>query len=220
MFRDRQDAGRRLGELVARELTSDPIPGPVVVLGLARGGLPVAEQVAARLHAPLDVVVVRKLGTPWQPELGMGAIAEGGGRMLNDELIAELGIDAEDVAAITNRERVELERRVRRYRGERRALPVAGATVILVDDGLATGYTARAAVDALRASGAARVILAVPVAPPASVSELDAVADDVIVVEQPEHFYAIGAFYDNFGQTSDEEVIAILERDAGRVRPA
>lgn len=219
MFRDRHDAGRRLAELVARELMANPpSTAPPVVLGLARGGMPVAAQVSARLGAPLDVLVARKLGTPWQPELGMGAIAEGGGRVLNAALIRELGIDEADLAEVTARETAELERRVRRYRGDRPPLEVRGRTVILVDDGLATGYTARAAIDALRRRGAARVILAVPVAPPESVAELRSVADEVLAVEQPAAFGAIGVFYDDFSQTSDEEVLALLAPAGGTGR--
>jgi putative phosphoribosyl transferase len=225
-FRDRRDAGRRLGELVASALqdeTAGPdragtAAAPPVVLGLARGGLPVAAEVARRLGAPLDVIIARKLGVPWQPELGMGAIAEGGGRMLNRALVADLGLDARSVEGVTARETVELERRVRRYRGDRAPLAVAGRTVVLVDDGLATGYTARAAIDAVRRRGAGRVVLAVPVAPAESAAELAGIADRVVVVEQPDPFMAIGAFYEDFDQVTDDEVSAIL--DAGGPHPA
>lgn len=219
MFSDRRDAGRRLAELVARELADHPGP-PDVVLGLARGGVPVAAEVAARLAAPLDVIVARKLGTPWQPELAMGAIAEGGGRVLNEGLISELGITPDDIAEATASEARELERRVARYRGDRRPLDVAGRTAILVDDGLATGATARAAIDALRARGAVRVLLAVPVAPPGAAASLRSVADAVIVAETPEAFDAVGSWYADFRQTSDDEVTAILAAQPARGRSA
>lgn len=207
MFQDRRDAGRQLAELLTHEVTAT---GPPVIVGLARGGLPVAAEVADALAAPLDVLVARKLGVPWQPELGMGAIAEGGGKMLNAALIAEMGVDAGAVEEVRAREQQELERRVRRYRAGRAPIPVAGRTVILVDDGLATGYTAWAAILALRARGASRVVLAVPVAPPDTVGVLSAVADRVVAVAQPDPFMAIGQFYDDFSQTSDEEVSRIL----------
>lgn len=207
MFQDRRDAGRQLARLLTDEVTAT---GPPVIVGLARGGLPVAAEAADALAAPLDVLVARKLGVPWQLELGMGAIAEGGGMVLNEALIAEVGLDASGVAAVRVREQQELERRVRRYRAGRSPVPVAGRTVILVDDGLATGYTAWAAILALRARGASRVVLAVPVAPRNSVRLLSAVADRVVSVAQPDPFMAIGQFYDDFSQTSDEEVGRIL----------
>jgi predicted phosphoribosyltransferase len=175
----------------------------------------VAAEVALRLGAPLDIVVVRKLGCPWQPELGIGAIAEDGIRVLNDELVREVGVNAAELEAVTVRERAELERRVVRYRAGRTRHPVRDRVVIVVDDGLATGYTARAAIASLRAAGARRVVLAVPVAPDQSVAELSRVADEVVVVDTPPFFYAIGAFYADFRQTSDEEVIALLEAAAG-----
>ena len=159
-FRDRVDAGKRLADLLVTYRAERPL-----IVGLPRGGVPVAAQVAKALGAPLDVLVVRKLGYPWQPELGMGAIGEGDITVLNDELIARIGVDAETIRAVEDRERVELERRVRRYRGDRPPLPVEGRTVILVDDGIATGSTAHAAIDVLQRRGAARVVLAAPVAP-------------------------------------------------------
>lgn len=213
MFQDRRDAGRRLARLLAEEVKGTA--GPLLVVGLARGGLPVAAEVADALKAPLDVLIARKLGVPWQPELGVGAIAEGGPRILNEALIVEIGLDPASIDDVTRREQQELERRVRRYRGERSPIPVAGQTVIVVDDGLATGYTARAAIAALRARGAARVILAVPVAPSDTVTALGEAADRLVVVEQPETFMAIGEFYGDFSQVSDEEVIAILEAHRG-----
>lgn len=185
--------------------------GPdVVVLGLPRGGVPVAAEVAEALGAPLDVIVVRKLGVPAQPELGMGAIGEGGVRVLDPELIRRAGVAPGAVEAVEHRERAELERRVRRFRGDRPAVPIEGRTAIIVDDGVATGGTARAAVQVARAHGAARVVLAVPVAAPEAVRELAGVADDVIALETPELMRAIGYWYDDFTQTSDEDVVALL----------
>lgn len=206
MFRDRTDAGRKLAELLLPYAAQRP-----VVIGLARGGVPVAAEVARRLHAQLDTLVVRKIGVPWQPELGVGAIAEGGVTVTNAPLVESLGLSDRDLVAVIGAERLELERRLRRYRGDREPADVAGRLVILVDDGLATGYTARAAIEALRRREARRVVLAVPVAPPDSIRELAGVADEVLAVESPEWFAAIGEAYDDFGQTSDAEVAAILE---------
>ena len=211
MFKDRSDAGRQLASRLARYTALEP-----VVVGLPRGGLAVAAEVADRLGAPLDIIVVRKIGLPWQPELGIGAVAEGGIRVLNDVLVEEVGIEPIELEAATARERVELARRVHRYRGERSAVPVDGRVVIVVDDGLATGYTARAAIEAIRRGGARRVILAVPVAPEDSVAAMRGVADEVVVVDTPPRFFAIGDFYEDFAQTSDEEVVSLLERAAAR----
>ncbi len=213
MFSDRRDAGRRLAEL----LRAYGGAGTLVV-GLPRGGVVVAAEVAERLDAPLDIVVVRKLGVPWQPELGIGAIAEGGVRVLNESLVREVGVSDAELESVTRRERAELDRRVAAYRGARPRLPVAGRTVIAIDDGLATGYTARAAIASLRAAGAGRVVLAAPVAPEESVADLARVADDVVVVATPGFFFAIGQFYGDFAQTSDDEVVALLAAAAGRVR--
>jgi putative phosphoribosyl transferase len=206
MFRDRREAGERLVERLEAHRTEHP-----VVVGLPRGGVEVAARVAEGLAAALDIIVVRKLGCPWQPELGIGAIAEGGIRILNDSLVADLRIGPADLAAVTEREQDELERRVARYRVGRPAVELAGRTVIIVDDGLATGYTARAAIEAVRAAGAGRVILAVPVAPAESVAALRAVADEVIALETPPAFFAIGQFYDDFSQLADGNVVAFLE---------
>ena len=211
MFKDRSDAGRQLASRLARYTALEP-----VVVGLPRGGLPVAAEVADRLGAPLDIIVVRKIGLPRQPELGIGAVAEGGIRVLNDVLVEEVGIEPIELEAATARERVELARRVHRYRGERSAVPVDGRVVIVIDDGLATGYTARAAIEAIRQGGARRVILAVPVAPEDSVAAMRGVADEVVVVDTPPRFFAIGDFYEDFAQTSDEEVVSLLERAAAR----
>lgn len=211
MFKDRLDAGRQLASRLGRYTALEP-----VVVGLPRGGLPVAAEVADRLGAPLDIIVVRKIGLPWQPELGIGAVAEGGIRVLNDVLVEEVGIEPIELEAATARQRVELARRVHHYRGERSAVPVDGRVVIVVDDGLATGYTARAAIEAIRRGGARRVILAVPVAPEDSVAAMRGVADEVVVVDTPPRFFAIGDFYEDFAQTSDEEVVSLLERAATR----
>jgi putative phosphoribosyl transferase len=204
-FADRTDAGRQL----AGRLQHLPAEGPVVV-GLARGGVPVAAEVARALGAPLDVLVVRKLGCPWQPELGVGAIGEGGVAIVNQPLAASLGLTAREIDAVAKREGAELQRRLGRYRAGRPALPVAGRTVVLVDDGLATGSTARAAVRVLRGRGAGRVVVAVPVASRQALRALRRVADEVVVVQAPAWFVAIGQFYADFAQVSDQEVIRLL----------
>ena len=204
-FRDRADAGRQL----AWRLQQYRMEAPVVV-GLARGGVPVAAEVARALGAPLDVLVVRKLGCPWQPELALGAIGEAGAMVLNPALIAGIGLAPEDLADVIGAERAELARRVARYRGGRPAEPVEGRTVIVVDDGLATGATARAAIAVLRRRGAHRSILAVPVAPPDTVRALSGVADQVVALATPRAFLAIGQFYDDFTQTSDRDVTRLL----------
>jgi putative phosphoribosyl transferase len=211
LFVDRREAGRRLGAELVRQGFAD-----VVVVALPRGGVPVAAEVAISLGAPLDIMVVRKLGCPWQPELGMGAIGEGGVRVLNGALIAQLGITSQQVEAVTRAEQTELERRVRRYRGDRPAVALGGRTVVLVDDGLATGFTARTAITVAREQGASRVVLAVPVAPAATVGELAMVADKVVCLLQPQSFMAIGEWYRDFEQTSDQEVITLLAEAAGR----
>jgi putative phosphoribosyl transferase len=204
-FRDRTDAGRQL----AWRLHHDRLQAPVVV-GLARGGVPVAAEVARALQAPLDVLVVGKLGCPWQPELALGALGEDGAMVLNPALIAGIGLAPHDLAAVIGAERGELQRRRARYRGTRPAVPVAGRTVIMVDDGLATGATARAAVAVLRRRGAGRVMVAVPVAPPETVRALGGVADEVVALETPRAFLAIGQCYDDFTPISDQEVTRLL----------
>lgn len=211
-FVNRVDAGRRLGKRL-EYLRSEAI----VVLGLARGGVPVAAEVARALDAPLDVIVVRKLGVPYQPEVGMGAIGEDGVRVINDEVIRLTQVSERDFAAVEARERAELERRAHRFRGDRPRLPLDGRTAVIVDDGIATGSTARAACQVARAHGATRVVLAVPVAPPGWTARLEADADELIALETPEPFYAVGQFYDDFSQTTDDEVVACLERAVTRV---
>ena len=211
VFRNRRDAGRRLATRLAPWRDDEPI-----VVGLPRGGVPVAAEVAEALSAPLDVVVVRKLGVPFQPELGMGAIGEDGVRVLNDEVVRAAGVDAAELAEVEALERRELERRARRFRGDRPALSLAGRTVIVVDDGLATGGTARAAVEVVRAHGARRVVLAVPVAPADTLAALGVVADEVVCLEVPEGFSAVGQWYADFTQTSDAEVERLLDSAAAR----
>ncbi|HET6951706.1 MAG TPA: phosphoribosyltransferase family protein [Acidimicrobiales bacterium] len=207
IFPDRVEAGRRLATRL-RYLRGEP----VVVLGLPRGGVPVAAEVAAALGAPLDVIVVRKLGVPFQPELGMGAIGEGGARILNDDIVRMAGVSEAQVAEVEARERAELERRATKFRGDRPPVPLAGRTAVVVDDGIATGSTAYAACQVARARGAARVVLAVPVAPPGWTARLHDVADELVCLETPDPFFAIGQFYADFGQTSDAEVVACLQR--------
>lgn len=204
-FRDRAEAGRLLAELVVRLDLEAP-----VVLGMARGGVPVAAELSKALGAPLDVLVVRKLGYPRQPELAMGALGEGGVRVLNDDLLAQLHVAPSVLDEVAAREEVELQRRLATYRQGRRSVEVHGRSAVVVDDGLATGATARAAISVVRARGARRVVLAVPVAPPAAVRALEAVADDVVCVEVSERFFGIGQWYDDFRQVSDEEVRLLL----------
>jgi putative phosphoribosyl transferase len=214
MFLDRHEAGERLAEVLARFASED-----AVILGLPRGGVPVAAQVASALHAPLDALVVRKLGCPWEPELGVGAIGEGGVRVVNAALVRRLGIPQEELDRVAAEEEREVARRARRYRGDRPPVAIEGRTVILVDDGLATGFTARAAIEVVRRLGARRVVVAVPVAPRETLEELRAVADEVVALETPDQFFGIGQFYLDFAQTSDEVVQALLESPAtGRPR--
>lgn len=221
VFADRADAGRRLAARL-----SYLQGGPMVVLGLPRGGVPVAAEVAAALGAPLDIVVVRKLGVPFQPELAMGAIGEHGARVVNERVVRRAGVSAAELEAVEARERAELERRARRFRGGRRWLPLEGRTAVIIDDGIATGATARVACQVARARDAARVVLAVPVAPPGWESQIGSDADECVALTTPEFFFAIGQFYEDFAQTSDDEVVACLQRGAeqppvaGPERPA
>lgn len=212
VFLDRADAGRQLAARLA------PLAGePLVVLGLPRGGVPVAYMVATALDAPLDVVVVRKLGVPFQPELAMGAIGEDGVRVLNDAVVRLAGVSPEEVAAVEAREREELERRVGRLRRACPRVPLVGRTALVVDDGIATGSTARAACRVARARGAARVVLAVPVAPHGWESRMGPEADELVCVTTPKLFSAVGELYVHFPQTSDEEVVRCLERAAAHL---
>ncbi|MCU0265962.1 MAG: phosphoribosyltransferase [Actinomycetia bacterium] len=209
VFADRADAGRRLARLLGHLRGQD-----VVVVGLPRGGVPVAFEVARDLGAPLDVVVVRKLGVPFQPELGMGAIGEDGVRVVNDEVLRMTGVTAAELAAVENREGAELARRAARFRAGRARVPLAGRVVVVVDDGIATGSTARAACEVVRATGARRVVLAVPVAPVDWTGRLAGAADELVCVGTPRSFFGVGQFYADFTQTTDEEVVACLDRAA------
>ncbi|HLF99302.1 MAG TPA: phosphoribosyltransferase family protein [Acidimicrobiia bacterium] len=205
-FLDRVDAGRRLGEALENLRDED-----LVVLGLPRGGVPVAREIATALGAPLDVIVVRKLGVPFHPELAMGAIGEDGVRVVNDSLLRYAGITPEEWIDVERRERTELDRRLRLLRGGRPRVPLEGRTAVIVDDGIATGSTARAACAVARARGARRVVVAAPVASPSSIEELRDVADSVVCLEAPAAFRSVGEFYADFSATSDEEVTRHLE---------
>jgi len=207
MFRDRVDAGQHL----AKELVHYANREDVLILGIPRGGVPVAFEVAQALHAPLDIVLVRKLGTPGQEELAMGAIASGGIRILNQQLVAELGITDEQVADVIATQEAELERRERLYRGGSPGISVKGKIVILVDDGIATGSSVLAAIDALRKLEPKKIVVAVPVAPSHADEQIKRVADEFVCVHKPEWFFGIGQFYENFSQTEDSEVHALLE---------
>ncbi|HET9983289.1 MAG TPA: phosphoribosyltransferase [Longimicrobiales bacterium] len=212
LFADRTEAGRLLGErLAAYKDRRD-----VLVLALPRGGVPVAAEVADALGAPLDVLVVRKLGAPQQPELALGAIASGGVRVLNEGVMGALGLDTAVVDALAQRELPELRRREQAYRGERPPLDVAGRTVIVVDDGIATGATMHAALRAVRALHPTKLVAAVPVAAPDSCRFLARLADDVVCLEQPDPLLAIGVWYASFPQLTDDEVRALLEESARR----
>jgi len=206
-FADRHQAGVELAARLERYRGTD-----AVILALPRGGIPVAFEIAEALGAPLDIFVVRKLGTPGHPELAMGAIASGGVRVLSDDVIRWYGISQAAIETVARRELIELERREREYRRGRPLTDVRGRTVVLVDDGLATGATMRAAVDAVRAWGPARVVVAVPVGAADTCSELKALADEVVCGATPEPFYGVGSWYDDFSQTSDEEVKDLLNR--------
>jgi len=205
-FVDRADAGTRLAERLVHLAGED-----VVVLGLPRGGVPVAREVAKALGAPLDVIVVRKLGVPFQPELAMGAIGEGGVRIVAEDIVAMAHVTREQLAEVEQRERAELDRRARRFRGGRPRADLTGRVAVIVDDGIATGSTARAACRVARAQGAARVVMAAPVAPPDAPARFAADADELVVCELPQPFHGVGQFYEDFSQTTDEEVVDILD---------
>lgn len=207
LFTDRRDAGRQLA--AALQHLRDP---STVVLGLPRGGVPVAAEVARSLGAPLDVIVVRKLGVPFQPELGMGAIGEDGVRIVNDEVVRAAGVSGSQLADVEARERTELDRRAQRFRRGRPRKTLEGRTAVIVDDGIATGSTARAACQVARAHGATRVVLAVPVAPMGWTARIGGDADECIALATPEPFWAIGQFYADFSQSSDDEVVDCLDR--------
>ncbi len=216
VFRDRVDAGRQLAERLAYLCDQD-----VVVLGLPRGGVPVAFEVAEALNAPLDVIVVRKLGVPFQPELAMGAIGEGGARVLDADVCRRARISEDDLRTVERQERGELEARVARYRRGRERVAVSGRVAVVVDDGIATGSTARVACEVARQLGAARVVLAVPVGPSRTLRDFPA-ADEVVCVSAVSRFLAVGYHYLDFSPTSDEQVVVLLDvasRRALRVHP-
>ena len=208
-YRDREEAGRALAlALIAYANRPD-----VLVLALPRGGVPVAAQVADALHAPLDVFVVRKLGVPGQEELAFGAIASGGVKVLNDDVVTMAGISDAVISRIVLAEEQEIARRDRLYRGNRAPLQLGGHTVILIDDGLATGATMRAAAQAIQAMQPARLVVAVPVAARETCAELRAMVDEVVCAATPDPFHAVGVWYEDFAQTSDAEVRDLLERN-------
>ncbi len=213
-FRNRTEAGKALasalGKFAGRE--------DGVVLGLPRGGVPVAYEVASALRLPLDVFVVRKIGVPGHEELAMGAVASGGARVMNEEVLAMLKIDEDAIEEVAQRELDEVARREKAYRNHRAPVSVEGKTVLLVDDGIATGSTMQAAIDALRSQFVRRIVVAVPVMAASSLPEFQKNADEVVAVMTPEDFVAVGQWYDDFSQTSDSEVEELL--DKGRHRPA
>jgi putative phosphoribosyl transferase len=209
MFTDRRQAGRMLGKELERFRSLDP-----VVLGLPRGGVPVAAEVARALEAPLDVIIVRKLGVPHHPEFAMGAIGEGDVCCIDWDVVSKLGLSGRELALTVRRERAELASRVRRVRAGRPQLDLTGRTVILVDDGIATGSTVTAAIRVARDLGAGRVVVATPVAPDDTVRSLRRIADEVVTLESPQPFYAVGEAYLAFGQTGDDEVQQILTAHA------
>jgi len=213
-FVDRSDAGRRLAEKLTHERGED-----VVVLGLPRGGVPVAFEVARELQAPLDVIVVRKLGVPYQPEFAMGAVGEGGVRVINEPALRMAAVSEQELAAVERRERATLESRALRFRGRRAAVELTGRTAVLVDDGIATGSTMRAACQVARARGARRVVVAVPVAAHQALSQLHGIADEVICLQTPHAFWAVGQWYGDFAQVSDAEVADLLDRAALAATP-
>jgi putative phosphoribosyl transferase len=210
VFEDRTQAGR----LLANALRHHAGRKDAIVVGVPRGGVPVAFQVAMELKLPLDVFVLRKLGVPGQEELAFGAIAEGGVRILDVEILEATGLSLAQIEKVTEREREELDRRLLAYRGSRPSLDVRGRTVILVDDGIATGSSARAAIEALREMQPSRIVLAVPVAPPSTRERLRPLVDELVVLDTPDPFFAIGQFYLDFSPVSDREVTELLARAA------
>jgi predicted phosphoribosyltransferase len=214
LFADRADAGRQLADALA-EFAGDP---SVIVLALPRGGVPIGYEIARRLGAPLDVYVVRKLGVPGHEELAMGALASDGTCVVDDELIASLGIEPAALEEVIRREFGELRRREVAYRDARPESDITGKTVIVVDDGLATGATMRAAATALRERRPAAIVAAVPVAAPRTVASLRGLVDRVVYVQTPEPFHAVGLYYQNFEQTGDDEVRVLLSKAAAELQ--
>lgn len=206
LFRDRREAGRRLAaELTDRVFEADP-----VVLGLARGGMPIADEVATGLEAPMDVFVVRKLGVPYQPELAFGAIASGGVRILNDEIVRAADISDNTVERVTRRERRELQRRERTYRGDKPPVDLQAKTAVVVDDGIATGASMTVAVEAIRRQNPAEIIAASPVSARRSKQKIAEKVDKIVVLSTPEPFGGVGAWYENFGETTDDDVRELM----------
>jgi len=214
LFKDRRDAGKQL----AQELSAYAGRSDVIVLALPRGGVPVAYEVARALNAPLDIFIVRKLGLPGHEELAIGAIASGGIRVLNHDIVQALKIPQTMIDTVTRQELQELERRERAYRGDRPPPEVRGRTVILIDDGLATGASMRAAVAALRAQNPARIVVAVPTAAPETCAAFESEVDEIVCAMTPEPFYGVGRWYEDFSQTTDEEVRALLEEAARQLQ--
>lgn len=208
IFKNRQEAGQRLASRLGKYANRED----VIVLGVPRGGVPIAFEVATALNLPLDIFVLRKLGVPGHEELAFGAIGSGGVRFLNTSVVEQLGISDLDIALVTRAEKEELERREHLYRGSRPPLDVHGRTVILVDDGIATGSSLRAAIRALREMKPAAIVVATPVAPQRTFNRLGHEVDELVCVEMPEPFYGVGQFYHDFSQVSDEEVIELLDR--------
>lgn len=214
MFRTRQEAGRKLAEELKKLGLAEP-----AVLALPRGGVPVAAEVARELEAPLDLVIVRKVGAPGNPELAAAAIVDGNPPdiVLNYEIVEAYGLDEEELRIMIDRERPELARRRRVYLGNRKPLPIAGKTVIIVDDGAATGVTMRVAIQALKRRSPREIIVAIPVAPPETVAELSQEADRVVCLSRPVRFLALGYHYHDFPQLEDEEVVSVLKEFPGKV---
>lgn len=210
-FDDRQDAGRQLGELLRERLDDDTLTD-AVVLGLARGGIPVAYEVAKCLERPLDVFVVRKLGAPGHGELAIGAIASGGVRVMNDDVVRQMGVSDDATEEIAEKEHQELQRREQRYRGAREAVPLEGRPVILVDDGLATGASMRAAVSGLEQRNPSKIVVAVPTGAPDTCAMFEDRVDTVVCVQTPQPFGGVGRWYTSFPQTRDDEVTDLLEK--------
>ncbi|WP_027881178.1 phosphoribosyltransferase [Meiothermus rufus] len=216
-FKDRAQAGELLAQkLLELGYSQEP---HLWVFGLPRGGVPVAYAVAQRLKAPLEVWVVRKLGTPGHEELAMGAIASGGGRVLNQEIVESLGLNPKTIAAVERQEQAELQQREQLYRGHRPFPSLKGQTVLLIDDGLATGATMQAALMAARSHQPKRLVVAVPVAPPDTVAKLRAIADEVVCLETPAFFQAVGLWYEHFPQVSDAEVLELLSKAQSGHKP-
>ncbi len=208
LYTDRSDAGRKLSEFLSQYNESRN----TVVLGLPRGGVVVAYEIAKLLHLDLDVFLVRKLGVPYQPELAMGAIAEGGEKFLNEDVVSIVGVSQKQIDQIAEEEYAELKRRLARYRENRQALQIKDNIVIIADDGLATGATMKAAVRAIRKQSPQKIVVAVPVGASSTVAQLKAEADEVICPRQPENFMAVGMWYEQFEQTQDQEVVDLLKK--------